>query len=409
LNQFIPLVVMKNSKLAGLLTILACLLTVLAALFTLAGPGLFGEHLLVGAAALAAWQRWPLKPRTQQSGVVASYLISIVLLVVLNALRLYSDYPAFMRGAYPALFTGSIALNHTSWFLLYVCAPVSLLLLGGYFLSRFTTLGSFFAGWGFAYGIVESLIQFKVEFSSSPTYPHHYFGGLLVAMALFYAAVTGLLRLSTAEGSAQKPISTRKQLTHKEVNLWTALLVALVVLYSTALYTEAGLLPVGVIAGSMMGGLIGWRKTTARYPADPYQVVPLYLLLQALFYFHVGEEVLTGFNRQIAAISRVPWSDQDFTFFIAFLGPIVWFYAAYSLWARQTFGNFILWFLIVGMILGEPTHLLVFPVARMVQQGVGYEYFSGMYTALFPMIPAILALVVIIKSHRERLSADHAQ
>jgi hypothetical protein len=46
----------------------------------------------------------------------------------------------------------------------------------------------------------------------------------------------------------------------------------------------------------------------------------------------------------------------------------------------------------------------------MMQQGVGYEYFSGMYTALFPMIPAILALAVIIKSHRERLSApDHAQ
>jgi hypothetical protein len=197
-------------------------------------------------------------------------------------------------------------------------------------------------------------------------------------------------------------VDTLPPLTGKEVNLWSALFVALVVLYATTLYTEAGLLPVGVIAGSMMGGLIGWRKTTARHPADPYQVVPLYLLLQALFYFHVGEEALTGFNRQIAAISGVPWSDRDFTLFIAFIGPVTWVHAAYSLWARQAFGNFVLWFLIVGMIVGEPTHLVVFPVARMVQQGVGYEYFSGMYTALFPMIPAILALVIILKSHWAR-------
>jgi hypothetical protein len=44
------------------------------------------------------------------------------------------------------------------------------------------------------------------------------------------------------------------------------------------------------------------------------------------------------------------------------------------------------------MILGEPTHVLLFPVMRMAQDDVGYGYFSGMYTALFPMIPAILAL-----------------
>lgn len=58
--------------------------------------------------------------------------------------------------------------------------------------------------------------------------------------------------------------------------------------------------------------------------------------------------------------------------------------------------------MIVGMILGEPTHLLVFPIVRMVQKGVGYEYFSGMYTALFPMVPAILALTVIIKDTKVR-------
>ena len=59
--------------------------------------------------------------------------------------------------------------------------------------------------------------------------------------------------------------------------------------------------------------------------------------------------------------------------------------------------------MIVGMILGEPTHLLVFPVVAMYKFGIGYRYFSGMYTALFPMIPAILALTVILAGHRLRL------
>jgi len=155
----------------------------------------------------------------------------------------------------------------------------------------------------------------------------------------------------------------------------------------------------------MMGGMIGWRKTTARQPADPYKLVPLYLLLQALFYIHVGEEMATHFNQEIASISGHPWSDTANTYLIAFIGPMIWVFAAWSLWKGQAFGNFILWFMIVGMILGEPTHLLVFPIVRMVQKGVGYEYFSGMYTALFPMVPAIMALTVIIKDTKARKEA----
>jgi hypothetical protein len=41
----------------------------------------------------------------------------------------------------------------------------------------------------------------------------------------------------------------------------------------------------------------------------------------------------------------------------------------------------------------------------MVKLGVGYTYFSGMYTALFPMIPAILALVMIVKERKRAPAA----
>jgi hypothetical protein len=128
----------------------------------------------------------------------------------------------------------------------------------------------------------------------------------------------------------------------------------------------------------------------------------LYLLLLCLFYIHVGEEVISPipFNQAIATISGTPWSDTEFTLLINLIGPIIWVFGAWSLWRRQPFGNFILWFMAIGMILGEPAHLLVFPVVAMNKFGIGYQYFSGMYTALFPMIPAILVVTTILHDYR---------
>jgi hypothetical protein len=40
----------------------------------------------------------------------------------------------------------------------------------------------------------------------------------------------------------------------------------------------------------------------------------------------------------------------------------------------------------------------------MMKLGISYTYFPGMYTALFPMIPAILALVMIVKERRHNLA-----
>ena len=88
------------------------------------------------------------------------------------------------------------------------------------------------------------------------------------------------------------------------------------------------------------------------------------------------------------------------------IGPAIWVAGGISLWLRQPFGNFILWFMIIGMILGEPTHLVVFPVIAMFKYGIGYSYFSGMFTALFPMIPAILAAVAIVSDSRAQRSVS---
>src|SRR5882762_1085049 len=81
-------------------------------------------------------------------------------------------------------------------------------------------------------------------------------------------------------------------MTTRQLNLWSTFFIALVAIYAVALLRQAGPLPVIVIVGSMLGGLMGWRLTTAKRPADPAWAAPLFLMLLALFYIHVGEEAL---------------------------------------------------------------------------------------------------------------------
>jgi len=395
---------MERSKLSSLLWVVSAGISVSLLLFNIAGLWLFIEFALVSVLAIICWLKFSQKQLPHQSSAVPFYILSITVLIILNAIRFSSGYASFIQSNYHSLFKQSLVLDHTAWFILLVCFPVSAMLFGGYFLIKKKPIGFFFGCWAFFFNIAESLLQFKIELGNISTYTHEYFSGVFAAMILFLLSAYGIMRL-LKPGNETVSVAIDIAPTKRRTNLWSALFITLVIIYGITLYTQAGLLPVGVIAGSMMGGMIGWRKTTAYTPADPYKLVPLYLLIQALFYVHVGEETITHFNRGIAEISGHPWGDAEFSYFIAFLGPIIWVFAAWSLWKRQAFGNFILWFMIVGMILGEPTHILVFPVVRMIKDGVGYEYFSGMYTALFPMVPAILALAVIIKDYKKQKKA----
>jgi hypothetical protein len=191
-------------------------------------------------------------------------------------------------------------------------------------------------------------------------------------------------------------------MTPRQRGLWILLIVAFVATYGTTLYIQAGFGPVGIIVGSMMGGMVGWLKTTAKRPADPRVILPAYLLMLSLFMVHVGEEYLFDFCTRIAAIFHSHWSEHDYVLLIVLVGPMVWVLGGIGLWLRHPLGNFIVWFMLVGMILGEPTHLLVFSFL----EGGRYHYVPGMWTALFPMIPAVYAVWRIRADHRAAEAAE---
>lgn len=381
---------------------LACLLTVLAvAITTCVGVGIsisppFAAALAgVSLVALAAWLRgW--RQTSHPDTAVGPVLLAIVLMVVLATCRYLSGVVPFLAGLPKPLFAQGLALTDANWFVTFVVAPASLMLLGAHYLARRSPLGVYMAWWTVFYVIADGLLQFAIPFAGATSYAGAIAGVAEVLVGVIAAGRLMQSRTAPVPAIAARPLSARQR------NLWTLLFASLVAVYAVALMRQAGLIPFVIVVGSMVGGLVGWRLTTSMRPADPTWAVPCFLLLLTLFYVHVGDEALTSFNVGIASLSGKPWSDHDFTVLIGLVGPVVWFFAAWSLWKRQPFGNFVFWFFIVGMILGEPTHLLVFPIGAMVKFGLGYGYFSGMYTALFPMIPAIMALVTIVGEHRAR-------
>jgi hypothetical protein len=398
-----------ESKTASLLTVLSVAVTTTVIAYIQVGIGAAIWLLAVNSVSTVGWLLFSFQRTPVRQTILGPYLWVVVLWLV-RAIALYdAEWPTLFWSHMASLPAGGS--REVWWFLLGVAAPVCLLLLGGYFLSIGSPLGFFLGWWGFIGSMAASLLQFAAELIPASGYRSPYHLAALIAAAGLAAAITGLWRLIRPSLSASDTEWRQAGLDAREVNLWTLLLVSLTAVYGLSLYRQAGLLPVSVIVLSMAAGLVGWRCTTARRPADPRQLLPLYLLMLFFFYLHVGEEALTDFNQSIAQITGVPWSDRDFTRLIALIGPAVWVYGALSLRRGGPFGNFILWFMIVGMIVGEPTHYLLFPVAVMKQTGAPYTYFPGMYTALFPMIPAILALIAIVIAtrHAAQSESPHAR
>lgn len=378
-----------SSRLSALLSVGAFFISALVALALGVSGRFAGVLAIVTALAIGgALLGFTRVADNSRDGILTPLLASIVLALVLATTRFIGDVSLF-----------GIAPSDPWWFVTFAVVPLSTMLIGAYFVVRHTPLGLVLAWWSAIYVAADALLQ-VVHLIDGGTW---ILAGSIVALAQLVLAVqmvSRLLRPSVpVEVTEIPPMSPRRR------NLWTILFLCAVVIYGLAILDRAGPLPVLVVVGSMMGGMIGWRLTTSHRPADPAIALPLFVLILALFYIHVGEEALTHFNRDIASISGRAWNDRDFIILFGLVGPIVWFAAALSLWKRQALGNFIFYFLVVGMIVGEPTHLVVFPVMRMVQTGGDYRYFSGMYTALFPMVPAILGLVATLRDHRRATEA----
>lgn len=214
------------------------------------------------------------------------------------------------------------------------------------------------------------------------------------------------------------------QQTSKAVQSFSlAAAVAFVLIAMAAGYWAIGLPPVVIVGGSGVVGLVMWHRTYLKRPLAPDVILPPFLLTVAALEVHMCEEYFTRFGPAMSRLFDISWTEQSFLLVFAFIGPALYALTALGLYYRVPLAGFLAWFIFVGPGLAEFTHF-IFPIlepairpelSASVSQVVagksfiadmpnyyfgttGRYYFSGMYTAVLPMIPGVYAIYRVVKA-----------
>ncbi|MES1219423.1 MAG: hypothetical protein ABUT20_28225 [Bacteroidota bacterium] len=188
-------------------------------------------------------------------------------------------------------------------------------------------------------------------------------------------------------------------------------------------YLKIGLPPIIIIGGSALIGFTFWYFTYLKNPTDPRIILPIFVLTVAALQIHIVEEYLTGFGPAMSRLFNIPWSEKSFVIVFALVGPTIYTLTTLGLYYRVPLAGFIAWFIFIGPGVAEFTHF-IFPlmepnlepsnlsnitqtikgteIANMPNyftKATGRYYFSGMYTAILPMIPGIYAIYRLTREH----------
>jgi hypothetical protein len=199
-------------------------------------------------------------------------------------------------------------------------------------------------------------------------------------------------------------------------------------------YRSIGVAPVLIVGGSGAIGMLIWLRTYLTRPVEPHVILPPFLLTVAGLEVHMLEEYLTGFGPAMSRLFDVSWTEQSFIMVFAFIGPALYSLTALGLFYRIPLAGFLAWFIFIGPGVAELTHFifpllkpailpeLQEPISQVVSNGrfvgdmpnywfrtTGTYYFSGMYTAILPMIPGIWAIVRTIGSRKGTAAGTYAK
>jgi hypothetical protein len=203
--------------------------------------------------------------------------------------------------------------------------------------------------------------------------------------------------------------------------------IAFIIVAMTAGYTKIGLPPVVIVGGSGIAGCILWVRTYLSNPVDPRIILPPFLLTVAALEVHMIEEYSTRFGPAMSRLFDISWSQESFLLVFTFIGPILYSLTALGLYYRVPISGFLAWFIFIGPGVAEFSHF-IFPllkpaihpddiasVSQAVSNGkyiaempnyyfrtTGSYYFSGLYTAVLPMIPGIFGIYRMLRTSRER-------
>ena len=189
-------------------------------------------------------------------------------------------------------------------------------------------------------------------------------------------------------------------------------------------YIKIGLAPVIIVGGAAAIGFIFWYFTYLKNPTDPKIILPIFILTVAALQIHMVEEYMTGFGPAMSRIFNISWSEKGFLIVFMMVGPIIYTLTTLGLYYRVPIAGFIAWFIFIGPGIAEFTHF-IFPLIEPLEPSninsitqtingneivnmpnyyyktSGHFYFSGMWTAVLPMIPGVYAIYRLVKEHRK--------
>ncbi len=174
------------------------------------------------------------------------------------------------------------------------------------------------------------------------------------------------------------------------------LVLALGIALATTGYVLMGLIPAAIFTVFLVGGLVAWLLTTYGRPADPERIVVPYLLAVIFFIVHVFEEYLTEFWVAMSELTGHEIPEFNFLVIAAFIGPVLWLTGLALFCLRTEIGNYLVWAFIVAMTISELAHV-VFPFVAYGH----FTYFSGLYTAILPLVPALVCAVRLVQDSRK--------
>jgi len=190
-------------------------------------------------------------------------------------------------------------------------------------------------------------------------------------------------------------------------------------------YRTIGLPPVVIVGGSGIAGFVMWTRTYLKNPLQPRIILPPFLLTVAALEIHMIEEYQKGFGPAMSRLFDISWTEHSFLMIFAFIGPTIYALTALGLFYRFPLAGFIAWFIFIGPGVAEFTHFIfpllrpaiqpevAAPVSAIVSNGrfmadmpnywlkaTGVYYFPGLYTAVLPMIPGVIAIRRVIGASR---------
>jgi hypothetical protein len=201
--------------------------------------------------------------------------------------------------------------------------------------------------------------------------------------------------------------------------------IAVCVVAPTFGYLKIGLAPVIIVGGSAIIGFFFWYFTYLRKPNDPKIILPIFILAVAGLQIHMVEEYFTSFGPAISRIFNVPWTEERFLLIFMMILPIIYTLTTLGLYYRVPLAGFVAWFIFIGPGVAEFTHF-IFPLIEpyidpeninnvtatihgvevsdmpnYYHKTTGNYYFSGMWTAILPMIPGIYAIYRLTKEYQK--------